>query len=345
MRPHIETLDLPADSMRQYINARQLFTALRETELAAQAFRGGMIWRAKENQAYLVRTTVSGAQKGLGPRSSETEAIYEKFTSGKQQVEERRAQLRASLARAQRVNKALFVGRIDDKVIDVLNALYEAGLEDTFTVIGTNALYAYEAAAGVRIEERHLATNDLDLLWDNRRKLTLALKENLPKRGLLGLLKRIDKTFELRPGQLYTAVNQDGYEIDIIRRLGPGSDDEPAQLTGDEDDFWAVRARNADWLLSAPKFKEVIVGASGRMAHMVTIDPRAFVLFKLWMMRQKDRDPLKRARDGNQAKVVIDLISERLPQFDFEEIKVFPSEVAKMVPAEFCRPGLASGTE
>jgi hypothetical protein len=84
--------------------------------------------------------------------------------------------------------------------------------------------------------------------------------------------------------------------------------------------------------LSAPKFKEVIVGTSGRMARMVTIDPRAFALFKLWMMRDKDRDPLKRARDANQAKVVIDLVNERLPQFSFADIKVFPSEIVDMLP-------------
>jgi hypothetical protein len=332
MQAHIETLELPADALRQYINARQVFTALRETEAAAKAYRGGMIWREQKGHTYLIRTTTRAAQKSLGPKTPETEAIYQKFTIGKQQVEARRAQLREASEKAQRVNKALYVGRVDDKIIDVLNGLYEGGLENNFTVVGTNALYAYEAAAGVRIEEKHLATNDLDLLWDNRRKLTLAIKESLPERGLLGLLKRVDKTFELRPGQPYTAMNKDGYEVVIIRRLGPGSEKEPAQLTGHEDDFWAVRARNADWLLSAPKFKEVIVGTSGRMAQMVTIDPRAFALFKLWMMQDKDRDPLKRTRDGNQAKVVIDLINERLPQFSFEDIKVFPSGVVDMLP-------------
>lgn len=327
MTVNIETLELPSEAMRQYINARQAFTALRETENAAKAYRGGMIWREQKGQTYLIRTSTRGAQKGLGPKSPETETIYQKFITGKQEVEERRKSLLASLHKHRRLNKALYVGRVDDKIIDIVNGLYDVGLESNFTVVGTNALYAYEAAAGVRIEERHLATNDLDLLWDNRRKLTLAVRDTLSERGLLGLLKRIDKSFELRPGQLYTAVNQDGYEIDILRRLGPGSDKEPAQLTGHEDDFWAVRARNADWLLSAPKFTEVIVGASGRMAQMVTVDPRAFVLFKLWMMEQKDRDPLKRTRDGNQAKVVMTLLNERLPQLSFDDIKVFPAEV------------------
>lgn len=252
---------------------------------------------------------------------------------GKQRVGERRAQLRLALDKHVRLNKALRVGRVDDKIIDLLNGIYDAGLEDSFTVVGTNALYAYEAAAGVRIEEQHLATNDLDLLWDNRRRLTLVARENLSQHGMLGLLRRVDKTFELRKDQLYTAINKDGYEVDILRRMGPGSDNEPARLTEHENDFWAAKARNADWLLSAPKFREVIVGSTGRMAQMVTIDPRAFVLFKIWMMQQKDRDPIKRTRDGNQAKVVVALINERLPQFSFEDIHVFPANLTEMLPA------------
>ena len=331
---NIETTELPADALRQYINARQLFTALRETEAAAKAFRGSMIWREQSGRMYLVRTSVSASQKGLGVRTPETEAIYEKFTKGKQEVESRRTQLREALEKTQRLNKALYVGRIDEIIIQTLNALYDAGLENSFTVVGTNALYAYETKAGVRIEERHLATNDLDLLWDNRRKLTLAIKKGLTEKGLLGILKRVDKTFELRLDQMYTAINKDGFEIDILRRLGPGSDQEPAQITGHEDDFWAVKARNADWLLSAPKFRQPVVGANGRMAQMVTVDPRAFVLFKLWMMQDKLRDPLKRTRDGNQAKVVLQLISERMPEFSFDAIKIFPSEVLDMLPPD-----------
>ena len=328
MAINIETTELSSDALRQYINARQLFAALRETERAAKAFRGGMIWRESKGRTYLVRTTTRGKQTGLGVKTIENEAIYEKFTAGKAEIAQRRKTLLANLTKTQRLNKALYVGRIDDKIIDILNGLHDADLEENFTVIGTNALYAYEAAAGVRIEERHLATNDLDLLWDNRRKLTFAAKENLSERGMIGLLRRIDKSFQLRTDQPYTAVNQDGYEIDIIRRTGPGSDQEPNRLSSHEDDFWVVRVHNADWLLSAPKFRETIVGSSGRMAQMITVDPRAFVLFKLWMAEQPDRDPLKRTRDVNQANVVVDLINERLPQFDFKDIKNFPTEIA-----------------
>lgn len=330
MKNYIETYPLSGNVLRQYINAKQTFTALLDAENEEKSFRGSMLWREVKGHSYLIRTSTKATQKSLGKKSPETEAIYNKFMQGKKAAEERRAGLIETLEMHRRMNKALFVGRMDDKIIAILNGLRKIGLGDNFTVIGTNALYAYETAAGVRIEESHLATNDLDLLWDNRRKLILAIPETFVG-GMIGFLQRIDKTFKLRPNQLYTAVNAEGYEVDLLRRMGQGSDSDPTRLSQVEGDFWATKAKNADWLLSAPKFKEVVVGVNGHMAEMLTVDPRAFALFKLWMSDQKDRDPQKRRRDAQQGRVVIHLIHEYLPQLSFEDIHFMPSKLRDLI--------------
>jgi hypothetical protein len=57
------------------------------------------------------------------------------------------------------------------------------------------------------------------------------------------------------------------------------------------------------------------------MVKMTTIDPRAFVLFKMWMSAQKDRDPIKKHRDKNQARLVTKLIEEYLPHLGFDELE------------------------
>ncbi|NOS96943.1 MAG: hypothetical protein HOP25_00525, partial [Methylotenera sp.] len=235
-----------------------------------------------------------------------------------------------TLERHQRLNRALRIGRTPNIIIDVLAALESAGMTDNFTVVGTNALYAYETAASARIEEGLLATRDFDLLWDNRKKLSLVLQEGPLIDGMIGLLKKIDRSFVIREDQKYTAINKDGYEVDFIRR---NSDVNPARFSALDDDFWVVKARNADWLLSAPKFKEMVVGVNGQMAYMNTVDPRAFALFKLWMAEQKDREYGKRLRDAAQAKAVVSLINERLPQFSFDEIKIFPASLVEKVEA------------
>ena len=69
------------------------------------------------------------------------------------------------------------------------------------------------------------------------------------------------------------------------------------------------------------------------MAYMTTIDPRAFVLSKLWLTEQKDREYGKRLRDAKQAQVVLKIINEQLPQFLFEDINIFPSALKDMINA------------
>lgn len=53
-------------------------------------------------------------------------------------------------------------------------------------------------------------------------------------------LKKVDPTFRMRQGQKYTAVNKDGFEVDIIRRERTDDDPHPIKLS------------DADELLGSP---------------------------------------------------------------------------------------------
>ena len=140
-----------------------------------------------------------------------------------------------------------------------------------------------------------------------------AERQNFPFQLLLES-PSVDKTFKLRDGQLYTAVNSQGFEVDILRREVQEQDPHPAQLSDTEEDFWVVQARNAEQLVSAPRFSSVVVAANGTMARMNTVHPLAFVRFKRWLAQRPDRDPLKVARDKLQADTVVQLVDEYLPQ-------------------------------
>lgn len=356
MENNAETFDMPDDAIRQYIDARQTFLAYEQALARVSAYRGGMFWKTVKQKEYLIRTTPRGAQTSLGAKTPETIEIYQKFVRGKTREEQSAARLREAVEKHARLNRALRVGRTPSIVINLLAEIERAGLAPHFAVVGTHALYAYETAASVRIVEAALATRDLDLLWDNRKKISLGMSTELSKDGMIGLLRKVDASFRINPLQLYTAVNDDGFEVDIIRAKDPartvsGDKDGPARLSEHDDDFWTVKARNAEWLLSAPRFKEMVVGSTGAMACMNTIDPRAFVLFKLWMAEQKDREYGKRLRDANQARIVLKVIEERLPQLSFENIKIFPSAVKELLdkvsnedhPIELPRPARPKG--
>lgn len=212
------------------------------------------------------------------------------------------------------MNRALRVGRVDPLVVALLHRLASTQLSEHFRVVGTHALYAYEAAAGVRLDAQALATRDIDLLWDTRKRIIFSTQLARVDSSMLGVLKKVDPTFRIRKSQKYTAVNKDGFEVDIIRREQTDSDPHPIKLSDEEEDFWVAQARRANVLLDSPSFSAVIVAANGSMARMNTVHPATFVAFKRWLAGQADRDPLKRRRDVLQADAVQELLEQYLPQ-------------------------------
>lgn len=313
-------LELPDDVMRQYIDASAAFSAYEEALAEAAQVRGGMYWHkgpsSAPDQFYLIRTNNRGGEKSLGPRSPETERIYESFIERKYAADQRLAGLKVAIAKHKRMNRALRVGRVAPIIVDLLNRLAAAKLGEHFRVVGTHALYAYEAAAGVRFEEGALATRDIDLLWDVRKRVAFSTALSRIDSSMLGVLRKVDPSFRIRNSQKYTAVNQDGFEVDIIRREQSEDDPHPLRLSDDEDDFWVAQAPRAHALLDSPPFSAVIVASNGGMARMNTLAPLNFVRFKQWMSNLPDRDAKKKRRDALQATAVEQIVREYLPQYD-----------------------------
>lgn len=284
-------LETSAAVARQYIDAVSVFEALEEAQAEAAHVRGGMYWHAgppsSPESKYLVRTTPAGSETSIGPCTPETEAIYARFTQRKRESADRVSGLKTALEQQQRLNRALRVGRVDPLVVALLGRLASTRLSPHFKVVGTHALYAYETAAGVRLDSGTVATRDIDLLWDTRKRLQFSTQLARVDSSMLGVLKKVDPTFRIRQSQKYTAVNKDGFEVDIIRR--------------------------ANVLLDAPGFSAVIVATNGTMARMDTVHPATFVAFKRWMADQTGREALKRRRDALQADAVQTLMETYLP--------------------------------
>ena len=310
-------LETSATIARQTIDAVAVFEALEEAQEEAAQVRGGMYWHAGPPSApeskYLVRTTPAGAETSLGARSIETETIYQRFTHRKQQSAERLSGLQAALVQQQRLNRALRVGRVDPLVVALLGRLASTQLSTHFRVVGTHALYAYEAVAGVRLDADTLATRDMDLLWDTRKRILFSTQLARVDSSMLGVLQKVDASFRIRKSQKYTAVNKDGFAVDIIRREQTGDAPHPIKLSDEDEDFWVVQARRANMLLDSPSFSAVVVASNGSMARMHTVHPATFVAFKRWMSTQASRDALKRRRDLLQADTVQTLLTDYLP--------------------------------
>lgn len=180
-------------------------------------------------------------------------------------------------------------------------------------MVGTHALHAYEAAANVRIVQGTLTTQDDDLLWDARKRVRFISSLDRLETSLLRVLQRADATFVRKEGQLETAINAKGFEVDFLRRQPEGDDPHPFRFSDDEDDLWPVQAVRASVLTNAPQFEHMVVAATGRMTLMRTISPQAFIEFKRWMVANvPQRMEAKRRRDQHQADIVQTLIDRGL---------------------------------
>ena len=297
-------LELTENQLRQYIDAQALMRAQGEALEDAAQVRGSMIWRELRGVRYLIRTSAASAQKTIGPDSADTLAIYERFMERKQAATARVKTLAMRLEEQRKLNRLYGVGRAPNVIVKVLEALQKAGISSQFLTVGTNAIYAYESASGVRVGTQAMATRDMDLLFDTRQRAAFISTLRRLDSSLLAVLRKADPSFRVLRDQLQTAVNDDGYEIDIIRRTTKDGDPHPLRMSPSEDDLWAVQVSSGEKMVAGRKFRQLVVAGSGQMAMMQTLHPVDFIRIKTALSGDVQRDPLKRPKDKLQAETV-----------------------------------------
>jgi hypothetical protein len=313
------------------VNNEQLFENFRATQAHWQAYVYGMRWKTIRGKEYLFKDRDRrGNGKSLGPRSVETEAVLASFQAGRVVAQERLQLVTEKLQEQARLNKALRLNRVPTVIARVLRELDAAGLHDDFTVIGTQALYGYEAAAGVHFILELLASGDVDLLYDARKKLTV-VSGKLDGNGLLGLLKKADRTFECIRENGYRAANAGQFMVDLV--VAPRGMHSPVGVTFAKADLVATEVPGLQWLLNSPKLDTVAIDEDGWPVPMRVPDPRAFALHKAWLSGQSSREPLKKSRDLDQAKALAKVVEEHLPHLSFEDtLTSLHGDVRQMLP-------------
>jgi hypothetical protein len=319
-----------SDQQRLYlIESDQLYRAWREVLWRQHDYKYGMRWKTVNDKDYLIRlTNAKGGGRSLGVRSPATEDIYQQFMAGKELNQEKYKGLEEKLKTQKRLNRALRLGRMPTVIGDILVALDEVQALNDFRVVGTHALFAYEALAAVEFKIDLLASGDIDLLYDNRKSLSVVAKK-MDNQGFLGLLKRVDKSFEIKTFERFRAVNKDGFMVDLITQdRGMLHAKQEAMVAGD---FELVEIPNLEWLINAPKITQVAISASGQAVMMPVPDPRAFAVHKAWLSNQPDREPVKKTRDFGQAAMLYALLQEYLPNYpmDQHQMKYFPKDVVE----------------
>lgn len=299
------------------INTQQIYEARTAAYRHVRDYVYGMRWKTIRGVEYLFRERDRrGNGKLMGRRAPETEQILTEFLEGKTKAQERLTAIEHRLGEQARLNKALRLARVPRVVARILRELDEQNLLGAFTVLGTQAMYAYEAAGGVQFLLELLASGDVDLLYDVRRKLTLT-SNRLDGGGLLGLLKKADRSFELVRKRGFRAANAGQFMVDLI--IAPRQMHEAEPITFSADDLVASEVPGLQWLINSPKLDAVAVDEDGMPVPFRAPDPRAFALHKAWLSQQPERDPLKKPRDLAQARAVAQLVQELMPHLSLDE--------------------------
>jgi hypothetical protein len=328
-------IDLSPESLRVAVDVRQTWEAYREAHRTAAQYAGGMRWKQVEGREYLVKTiNRRGGVRSLGPRSAETERMLAEFVAGKARAGEREAALARSVKEFAGMARGVGINRVPALVAAALRKLDDFGLLGrNLIVIGTHALYGYEAVAGVRFDAGLMATTDMDFLWDSRATLKLAaLDAEVAEAGLLAILRKVDRSFEPTRREGFRAVNQQGFYVDLVKQIPspPWKKGEPERIAAG--DLTPAGLPNIKWLLSSEKFTSVVIGQDGMPAPMIAPDPRAFAVYKLWLSEQADREPAKKQRDRLQAHAAVDLVRSKFPHLplDANAERMFPKAVRRL---------------
>lgn len=334
------------DQRREYVNTQQRFDGWNDARERLQATRGSIVWHFIKGTEYLVRSSYekSGVrkQRSLGKRSAETEYAKAEFERRRNEAKRRFKEIDATLQRQVAINRAVGLGRVPLISARIIRALGETGsLGAGIRVVGTNAIYAYEAVAGVMVDPGLTTTGDIDLLFDSRGGLRFVVSPEISERSLLKVLQSVDKTFE-RTKNTFRAQNSEGFMVDLIKpmRNPPWREktNQPASIGSD--DLVAAEIEGLVWLENAPPFEALAIDERGFPLRIVAADPRAWAVHKHWLSQRADREPIKRRRDAEQAVLVGGLVRDYFPhlRFDADDLKMLPKELVRDAAPLFAPP-------
>ena len=322
--------------IKQKHNSKMLYDSYLEVlHLYNLQFRYKMLWQKhKDGYQLLAKESLkTGKREYLGRRSDKTEEIIESFRNAKQQIKERLKNLKEKLKRDAKLNKIEDIARAPKELVALFHKINELNLDDKLIVIGTNSLYAYEAKAGIMIEEAHLATHDIDIL--NRKDKGISFMFNVLSETstALELLQSIDKSFYQSPKVPYRFINKDAIWIELI--VPSAGKIQKSTQSDFLSDVTPLAMEGLQWIENARLFKETIIGLDGRSANITTIHPLEYAIYKNWLGQREDRDFLKHTRDIEQSKLVTKIITEYMPNIDLPKEILDMKHITKEVVVDY----------
>jgi hypothetical protein len=292
------------ESQRVRANLEQTYAAWVDARREADAMPASMYWASKDGSDYLyVKETSQDNGSSIGRRSPQLEAQYQNHIDTKARLKERIHALDAQMTERAGLYRRLRLPSIPDRQAEILRKLDIEGLLGTdLMVVGTNAFIAYELAAGARFPTGNEETEDFDMAWCRGTKASLLghTARTTGRKTFFAVLKSLDSSYQINPRKPYQAVNQTGYEVELLAAPSthPLPKFEPFEPM--------VTLIEQEWLLQGMPLSVVVATVRGRACPLYVPDPRWMALHKLWLAKKPERNPTKKPKDQRQGEVLLD---------------------------------------
>lgn len=273
------------------------------------AYPHRLTWKtvSDKNYLYAIRDGRGNGQS-LGPRSPETEAIFDKWHAATTISDAAWQKLR-EIGALYRALKLPTVSTMAGRLLRELDARELLG--STVLVVGTNTMAAYELHAMNRFATGMDATEDFDMTWAGDRNVALNLTRT-PGGALLDALKAVDSTFVVNVEKPFQARNAEQYEVELL--LAPSRQAHYPTAAA----LRPVALPEQEWLLNGTPLTEVVCDRGGLPCRLAVPDPRWMALHKLWLSDKPERNARKREKDSRQGNALLQIIPYAMPLYPLD---------------------------
>jgi Nucleotidyltransferase len=270
-------------------------------------FGGGMQWLKVKKFEYLTRyrrNPLSGEQKAtsIGRRSPETEVIYDRFITGRADLDRQMDALRPELAEQARMAKALRLSRAPSEIGDVARTIGLSEMIDHITIIGEAAVYAYECETAALLPREILPDDGMDLLVAGVHP-TDVIDE------LISVLRRA--RIEVQRARLTrnrAAVELKTEEGLSIRLYTISTLDNLIDQYAEVASYGAEAVR---WALDQPVMRSILIDRNGRAALVAVLEPRAYCMLRFMALDIEEMSLIRRETSTELNNAVVKLVHER----------------------------------
>jgi hypothetical protein len=270
-------------------------------------FGGGMQWLKVKEWEYLTRyrrDPLTGEQKAtsIGRRSPETEVIYDRFVTGRADLDRQMDALRPELAEQARMAKALRLSRAPSEIGDLARAIGLSEMIDHVTIIGEAAVYTYECEMAVLLPREILPADGMDLLVAGVHP-TDVIDE------LIAVLRRaridVQRARLSRDRAAVELKTEEGLSIRLYTI---------STLDNLVDQYAEVASYGAEavrWALDQPVMRSILVDRNGRAAMVAVLEPRAYCMLRFMALDVEEMSLIRREASTELNTAMVKLVHER----------------------------------